>query len=176
MRFDVGCDLSEFRRYYRNSGIYEYLKSVGLTDGYDENLDYMMNVVIKDPSQLIVWRQNKKIVGHAVWHESNTEEHRKGDPREKEDTKALRKLLGGKKNFVELHEIWLTEGYRGKGYGDMFHDFFEELMKAKGYSDIVFYAYHPAAVAICHKHGYKEAGYLKGLKEYVFYLPLKKNP
>jgi hypothetical protein len=49
-------------------------------------------------------------------------------------------------------------------------------MKGKGYSDIVFYANHPAAVAICHRHGYKEGGYLKGLKECVFYLSLKKNP
>ena len=106
MRFDVGCDLDEFRRYHRNSRVHEYLKSVGVTDGYDQNLDYMLNVVIKDPSQLIVWRENGKIVGHGVWHESNTEEHRKGDPREKEDTEALEKLLGGKKDFVELHEIW----------------------------------------------------------------------
>jgi GNAT superfamily N-acetyltransferase len=176
VRFDVGCGLDEFRGYHRNSGIHKYLKSVGVTDGYDENLDYMMNVVIKDSSQLIVWREDNEVVGHAVWHESNTEEHRKGDPREKEDTEALEKLLGGKKNFVELHEIWLIEEYRGKGYGEMFHAFFEKFMKDKGYSDVVFYAHHPAAVAICHKHGYKEGGYLKGLKEYVFYLPLKKNP
>jgi GNAT superfamily N-acetyltransferase len=175
LRFDVGCDLDEFRRYHKNSGIHKYLKSVGLTDGYDENLDYMMNVVIKDSSQLIVWREDNKVVGHAVWHESNTEEHRKGDPREKEDTEALKKLLG-EKEFVELHEIWLIEEYRGKGYGEMFHDFFEKFMKDKGCSDIVFYAHHPAAVAICSKHGYKEGGYLKGLEEYVFYLPLKKNP
>jgi GNAT superfamily N-acetyltransferase len=167
--------LDEFRRYHRNSGIHKYLKSVGLTDSYGENLDYMMNVVIKDPSQLIVWREKNKIVGHAVWHESNADEHRKGDPREKEDTEALKKLLG-EKEFVELHEIWLIEEYRGKGYGEMFHDFFEKFMKNKGYSDIVFYTHHPAAVATCHKHGYKEGGYLKGLKEHVFYLPLKKNP
>ena len=80
-----------------------------------------------------------------------------------------------KKNFVELHEIWLIKEYRGKGYGDMFHAFFEKSMKKKGYSDIVFYADHPAAVAICRKHGYEEGGYLKNLKEYVFHLSLKKN-
>jgi GNAT superfamily N-acetyltransferase len=176
MRFDVGCDLNEFRRYHRNSGIHKFLESAGVTDSYDENLNYMMNVVIKHPSQLIVWREDDKVVGHAVWHESNTEEHRKGDPRGKEDTEALEKLLDGKKNFVELHEIWLIEEYRGKGYGEMFHDFFEKFMKDKGYSDIVFYAHHPAAVAICRKHRYKEGGYLRGLGEYVFYLSLKKNP
>jgi hypothetical protein len=105
VRFDVGFDLDEFRRYYRNSGIYVYLKSGGLTNGYDENLDYMMNVVIKHPSQLIVWRENDKIVGHAVWHESNTEEHRTGgSPRNRDDREALEKLLGGKRSFVELHE------------------------------------------------------------------------
>jgi ribosomal protein S18 acetylase RimI-like enzyme len=176
VRFDVGCDLEEFRRYYRNSGIYEYSKSVGLTDGYDENLDYMMNVVIKHPSQLIVWRQKNKIVGHAVWHESNTEEHRKSDPRQKEDTEALEKLLGGKKNFVELHEIWLIKEHRGKGYGNEFLDFFETFMKSKGYSDLVFYADHPAALAAFRKHGYKEGGYLKRVKEYVFYHSLGQSP
>ena len=55
----------------------------------------------------------------------------------------------------------------------MFHDFFEKFMKDKGYSDIVFYAYLPAAVATCRKHGYKEGIYMKGLNEYVFYLSLK---
>ncbi|MGA3192507.1 MAG: GNAT family N-acetyltransferase [Candidatus Bathyarchaeia archaeon] len=176
MRFEVGCDLDEFRRYYRNSDIYERMKLGGLTDGYDENLDYMMNVVIKHPSQLIVWREKNKIVGHAVWHESNTEEHRKGDPRNKEDREALRKLLGNKKDFVELHEWWLIEKYRGKGYGNEFLDFFETFMKSKGYADLVFYADHPAALAAFREHGYKEGGYLKGAKEYVFYHSLEQSP
>jgi hypothetical protein len=44
-----------------------------------------MKTVIKDSTQLIVWKENNKIVGHAVWHESNTGEHRKGDPRDRED-------------------------------------------------------------------------------------------
>jgi ribosomal protein S18 acetylase RimI-like enzyme len=173
VRFDVGCDLDEFRRYYRTSGIYEYLKSVGLTDGYDENLDYMMNVVIKHPSQLIVWRKKNKIVGHAVWHESNVKEHRKGDPRDKEDREALMKLLGKKKDFVELHEIWLVKECRGEGYGNEFFDFFEAFMKSRGYVDLVFYADHPAALTAFRKHGYKEGGYLKGVKEYVFYHSLE---
>jgi len=163
LRFEVGCDLEELREYWNRSG-------------YDGNLDYLINVIIKGSSQLIVWREDNKVVGHAVWHESNTEEHRKGDPRDKEDREALKRLLGRKKDFVELHEIWLIKEYRGKGYGEMFHNFFEKFMKDKGYSDIVFYAHHPAAVAICRKHGCKEGGYLKGLKEYVFYLSLKKNP
>jgi len=161
LKFEVGCNHDELREYWKRSG-------------YDGNIDHLTNVVIKDPSQLIVMKENNKIVGHAVWHESNTQEHRKGDPRDKEDREALEKLLGEKqKDFVELHEIWLTEEYRGKGYGELFHAFFEKLMKNKGYHHIVFYAHHPAAVAICHKHGYREGGYLKGLKEHVFYLPLK---
>jgi GNAT superfamily N-acetyltransferase len=176
MRFDVGCDLNEFRRYYRRSGIYESLKSVGLIDGYDENLDYMMNVVIKNPSQLIVWREDDKVVGHAVWHESNTEEHRSGDPRDREDREALSKLLGNKKNFVELHEWWLIEKYRGKGYGNKFLDFFESYMKSNGYSDLVFYAHHPAALAAFRKHSYKEGGYLNGAKEHVLCHSLEQSP
>jgi GNAT superfamily N-acetyltransferase len=163
LRFEVGCDLEELREYWNRSG-------------YDENLGYVLNVVIKDPSQLIVWRENDEIVGHAVWHESNTEEHRKGDPRDREERESLERLLGSKKDFVELHAIWLIKKYRGKGYGEMFHTFFEKFMKDKGYSDIVFCAHHPAAVAICHRHGYKEGGCLAGQKAYVFYLSLKKNP
>ena len=85
---------------------------------------------------------------------------------------VLEKLLGGKKGFVELHEIWLIKEYRGEGYGEMFYDFFEKFMKGKGYSDII-YADNPAALAICRKRGYKEGEYLKGAKEYVFYLSLK---
>lgn len=162
MRFVVGCHLKELKEYWRRSG-------------YDGNLDYLMKVVVKDPSQLIVWRDNNEVVGHAVWHETNTEEHRKGVARDREDREALEKLLGKNRTFVELHEIWLIKEYRGKGYGDIFHDFFEKLMKEKGYSDVVFYANHPAAVAICRKRGYKEGGYLKDLKEYVFHLSLKKN-
>jgi ribosomal protein S18 acetylase RimI-like enzyme len=85
----------------------------------------------------------------------------------------LEKLLGGKKGFVELHEWWLIEKCRGKGYGNEFLDFFEVNMKSKGYVDLVFYADHPAALAAFRKHGYKEGGYLSGSKEYVFYHSLQ---
>jgi len=144
--------------------------------GYDGDLDYLMNVVVKDSTQLIVWKEKGKIVGHSVWHESNTEEHRKGAPRDKEDRAALKKLFGRKKDFVELHEIWLIEKYRGKGYGNEFLDFFEAYMKSKGYVDLVFYAHHPAALAAFRKRGYKEGGYLEGLKEYVFCHSLEQSP
>jgi hypothetical protein len=96
LRFEIGYDLGELREYWKRNG-------------YDGNLDDLMNVVVKDPSQLIVWRENDKIVGHAVWNESNVQEHRKGDPGDQEDREALRKILGKKKNFVELHEIWLIK-------------------------------------------------------------------
>lgn len=173
--FEVGCDpeSEEFKEYWSRNGYSQEHKGYS----HDRLLEELVDVIKGNFPQLIVWRERGKIVGHAVWHESNTREHRKGVPRDKEDGEALEKLLGGKKDFVELHEIWLIEEHRGKGYGEMFHDFFEEFIKAKGYSDIVFYAEHPAAVAICHKRGYEEGGYLKGLKEYVFSLSLKEeNP
>lgn len=159
MRFVVGCELDELKEYWGRNG-------------YDGDLNYLMDMVIKDSSQLIVWKDDGKIVGHAVWHESNAEEHGKGYARDKEDREALEKLLGGKKDFVELHEMWLIKEYRGRGYGKKFHDFFEKLMKNKGYADIAFYADHPAALAIYRKRGYKEGGYLKELGEYVFYTSL----
>lgn len=174
MRFEVGCDpeSEEFKEYWSRNGYSQEYKGYN----HDKLLEMLVDVIKGNSLQLIVWRENGKIVGHAVWHESNTEEHRKGVPRDKEDREALEKLLGGKKNFVELHEIWLIEEHRGKGYGKMFHEFFEKFIEEKGYSDIVFYADHPAAVAICRKQGCKEGGYLKGPKEYVFYLSLNKNP
>jgi hypothetical protein len=53
LRFDVSCDHKELREYWNRSG-------------YDGNLDYLMNVVIKDSSQLIVWREDNKVLGHAA--------------------------------------------------------------------------------------------------------------
>jgi ribosomal protein S18 acetylase RimI-like enzyme len=162
LRFVVGSGLEEFKEYWSRSG-------------YGKSLDHLINVVVKDPSQLIVWKEGDKIVGHSVWHETNTDEHRKGDPRDKEDKQALERLLGGKKSFVELHEVWLMEEYRERGYGREFFRFFEAFMRSRGYDDIVFYAHHPAALAICHERGYQEGGYLKELGEYVFSLSLKKT-
>jgi GNAT superfamily N-acetyltransferase len=162
MRFAVGCDMAEFKEYWNRSG-------------YNGSLDHLINEVIKEPSQLIVWRENGKIVRHAVWHETSTDEHRRGVPRANENTQTFEKLLGEKKNFVELHELWLTKEYMGRGYGTEFFEFFEDLMKDKGFDDIVFYADHPAALAICRKRGYKEGGHLNELREYVFSLTLGKR-
>jgi len=166
VKFLVGCDFEEFRRYLERIGLYK-------EEGELEKLEtLLMNKLLN----LIVWRENGEIIGHAIWHETNTEEHRKGDPRDKEDRETLERLLGAKKDFVELHEVWLTEEHRGKGYGKRFFEFFEEYMRDKGYDRIVFYAHHPAALAICRKQRYKEGGSVcvDGVAEYVFYLPLKK--
>ena len=162
MKFVVGCDLDEFKRYYKING---YAGELGITEE---------KIVIKDPCRLIVWRENSKIIGHAIWHETNIEEHREGEPRDKEDQEVLERLLGGTRDFIELHEIWLMKEYRRKGYGKKFFDFFEEFVRSKGYDSIVYYADHSAAIAICRQRGCKE-DYLTGEAEYVFYLSLKKK-
>ncbi|MDH5482443.1 MAG: GNAT family N-acetyltransferase [Candidatus Bathyarchaeota archaeon] len=174
MRFVVGCDLEAFKRYYRTlADLHGYYKTLGLGDVEFGELGLIEEGIIKrSPSHLIVWRKNDEIIGHAIWHEANTEEHRKGDPRDKEDKEALERLLGGKKSFVELHEIWLRTEHRRKGYGKQFFEFFEQFIRKKGYASIIYYANHPAALAICRKRGCKEE-YLSTMKEYVFYLPLK---
>lgn len=165
MKFVVGCDLEEFKEYYKRNG-YAGEQGTGELGVTEEK------IVTQDPSHLIVWRGNNKIIGHAIWHETNTEEHRKGDPRDKEDREILECFLGGKKDFVELHEVWLMKEYRGRGYGKKFFDFFEEFIGKSGFHSIVYYAFHPAAIAICRQRGYKE-DYLTGEAEYVFYLPLR---
>lgn len=76
MKFVVGCDLEEFRGYYRTlEDLHNYYRTLGLPinvveiDGAEEYW------VTKDPSHLIVWRKNNEIVGHAIWHETKTDEH-----------------------------------------------------------------------------------------------------
>jgi GNAT superfamily N-acetyltransferase len=172
MRLVVGCDLGGFNRYYKKLAMDVEWQE---TYGYSEELGIIWErILIKNPSQLIVWRENNEIIGHVIWHESNTEEHRKGDPRDKEDKEILERLLGEKKSFVELHEIWLTKEHRGKGYGKQFFEFFEEFIKHRGYDSIVYYANHPAAIAICRQRGYEE-DYWRGKAWYVFNFSLKKN-
>jgi GNAT superfamily N-acetyltransferase len=166
VEFEVGCDLEEFKRYLRKTGRY----------GKEGELEWLETFLRKGLLNLIVWRLDGEVVGNAIWHESNTDEHRKGDPRDEDDKAALRKLLGGKGHFVELHEVWLLEEHRGKDYGERFFEFFEKYMQNRGYDRILFYAHHPAALAICRKRGYKEGGSINidGVTEYVFYLPLRK--
>jgi hypothetical protein len=50
--------------------------------------------------------------------------------------------------------------------------FFEDFLRKRGYSSFVYYANHPAAIAICRKRGYKEA-FMEKEKWRVFYLSLK---
>jgi len=142
VQFELGCDLTEFRQYYET--VQKKLS------------DLEIKIIEQDPTHLIVWREKNEIVGHALWHEASTDEHRKGDPRDPEDQAILRKLFGGPTNLVELHEIWLKKKYRGKGYGSRFFIFFEELMRSKQYNEIAYYAYNPAALAICRRRGFKE--------------------
>jgi len=172
MKFVVGCDFREFAKYLARIGQY-------VASGELEKLKAYLDSGLFN---LIVFRENDNIIGHAIWHETSTEEHRKGDPRDKEDKEILYRFLGQKRDFVELDGLWLTKEHRGKGYGKRFFDFFEKYIRDKGYDSLVFYAFHPAAIAICRQRGYKEA---YGINEagpygepetcYVFFLRLRKN-
>lgn len=172
MRIDVGCDLEEYKEYYKTlDDLHNYFRTLGLTDVTFGELGSTEEEIIKrDPSHLIVWRENDEIIGHAVWHKASTDEHKEGDPRDREDREVLRELCGGKKdNIVELHEIWLRKKYRGKGYGKRFFEFFEKFIRKKGYDSIVYYADHPAAITLCRDRGWKE-GFLEKINWYVFCL------
>lgn len=174
MRFVVGISLGEFKRYYATlKDLHKYYRTLGLVDVRFGQLGVVEeNWVKKDPSHLIIWRINSEIIGHAIWHETGTDEMKKGDPREEEDKKMLRKLLGGKReNLVELHEIWLRKEYREKGYGKQFFDFFEQFIDEKGHEGIVFYTDNPAAIALCRKRGYRE-GFLEKERWHVFCLQM----
>jgi len=171
MRIVVGCDLEEFKAYYRElAQDKEWQGTFGFTEELGTSWE---RVLVESPSLLIVMRENNEIIGHLIWHESSTDEHRKDDPRDEEDKRILRKLAGGKKDLIELHEIWLRQKHRGKGYGKKLFEFFEDFIKKKGYESIVYYADHPAAITICRKRGWKE-DYLAKEKWHVFYLSLNK--
>jgi GNAT superfamily N-acetyltransferase len=134
-------------------------------------------IVKESPEHLIVWEDDDEILGHAIWHSSDTESHPDGSRREEDDREVLLELLGGPAAFVELHEIWLLEEHRGKGYGEAFLDLFEDMMTEKGFRHIVYYADHPAALAICRRRGYREAHgvELDGGTFYVLTLDLGNN-
>ncbi|MDH5733193.1 MAG: GNAT family N-acetyltransferase [Candidatus Bathyarchaeota archaeon] len=126
MRFVVGCDLEEFKGYYKKLATDREWQD---TFGFSAELGDLWEKILTDnPAQLIVFRENNEIIGHAIWHETDTKEHRSRDPRDKEDTEILERLLGGEKDFIELHEIWLTGEHRGKGYGKRFFDYFEQFI------------------------------------------------
>ena len=103
-----------------------------------------------------MWRDNGVLVGHTIWHASNTKQHQEGNPRDPEDKQILEELkVTG--DFIELHEIWLSDSHRGRGYGTKFFEYFENMVKEKGFKSIVYYADHPAALSICLSRGYKYA-------------------
>jgi GNAT superfamily N-acetyltransferase len=174
LRFEVGCDLEEYRKYQKTSGIHDYLKWVGVTDVvYGELGPNEVAHIKRDPSHLIVWRENNEIIGHVIWHEERVDGFR--FPGEEEVRMVLERLLGEKKDFVELHKVWLEEKHRGKGYGKKFFEFFEDYAKKRGFDSIVYFSGNASAINICRKRGYKEdiLSYPEKEKWHVFYLPLK---
>jgi GNAT superfamily N-acetyltransferase len=173
MRIEVGCDLEEFKRYYKQLALdREWQGTFGFTEELETSWE---RVLAKNPSLLLVWREDEEIVGHAIWHTTSTDEHREGDPRDREDRDVLRKLCGGeKRNVVELHELWLRKKHRGKGYGTRFFQFFEDFIKKQGFDTIVYYTDNPAALAICRKRGYEE-GFLEKENWHVFCRSLSQN-
>ena len=143
VEFTHGGDIEELRA---------HLEGLGLTLGATEE-----RLVKEKPERLIMWRDNETLVGHTIWHASNTKVHPDGDAREEDDRHILENELDVVGDFIELHEIWLSDDYRGRGYGSAFFDYFEAMVKRKGFNAIVYYADHPAAMHICRKRGYREA-------------------
>jgi GNAT superfamily N-acetyltransferase len=150
VQFELGCDITEFRQYYESV-------QVNPPNGLE------IRLLKQNPEHLIIWRKDAEIIGHALWHKASTDEHQKGDPRNAEDQAILRELFGGKRDLVELHEVWLKKEHRGKGYGNLFFTFFEDFMREKQHTEIAYYAYHPAALTICRSRGYKEGCCLEDL-------------
>ena len=149
-----GYTLNELRREFR--------------ENFDDLYDTEEEIVKDDPSHLIVMSEDKIILGWAIWHESNTREHSEGNPRDDEDIKILEDLANGRQEIIELHELWLKEAHRGKGYGKQFFEFFEKFIITRGYNKIVYYADNASAIGISRKRGYKEK-YYESQKWYTFY-------
>ena len=143
VEFSHGGDVEELR---------VHLEGLGLNLGPTEE-----RLITEKPERLIMWRDEGVLVGHTIWHASNTRVHPDGEPREVDDRRILEEELNIVGDFIELHEIWLGDDYRGRGYGSSFFDYFEEMVKKKGFNSIVYYADHPAARSICRKRGYSEA-------------------
>lgn len=146
LKFTVGDSLTDFEDYY---------STAGLPWGKLGNVE--RSHIVSNPDHLILFEDKGKIIGHAIWHESNSEEHTPGGrPREADDRRTLRRLVGRRKGFIELHELWVTPGRRGRGCGMKFLDFFERFAADRGFTHIVHHAFDPAALALCRKRGYRE--------------------
>ena len=141
--FSHSGDIEELRK---------YLKSLGLSLGETEE-----RLITEKPERLILWRDDGVLVGHAIWHTSNTKQHPDGTPREPQDRRILEEELKLKGDFVELHEIWLSDDHRGMGFCSKFFEYFENMVRERGYHAVVYYADHPAALSICMRRGYRYA-------------------
>ncbi|MDH5780035.1 MAG: hypothetical protein OEZ29_05520 [Candidatus Bathyarchaeota archaeon] len=64
MKFVVGCDSEEFKRYYRTlDDLHSYFKTLGLTDvKFGELGEVEAGIIKRDPSHLIVWKENSSII------------------------------------------------------------------------------------------------------------------
>jgi GNAT superfamily N-acetyltransferase len=172
LEFVIGYDAEQFKEYYRGlNDLHTFYRTRGLLECSSNELrDDERGHIESDPDHLIVWRVQDQIVGHTIWHETSTDEMTLGDPRDDDDREALRKLFGGRReNLVELHEVWLRTEYRGRGYGACFLSFFEDFVRERRFSGIVYYTDSVAAIALCRRRGYKEA-YLENEGWYIFSL------
>jgi GNAT superfamily N-acetyltransferase len=163
LEFIIGYDLRRFRKYYRGlTDLHAYYKTRSLVErNFNDLGDDERGHIECDLSHLIVWKDQDQIIGHAIWHETSTDEMTQGNPRLDDDRETLQRLCGGRRdNLAELHEVWLQAEHRGKGYGNRFFSFFEEFLSERGLDGIVYYSEDPAAIALCRRRGYKE-GYLE---------------
>ncbi len=171
MQFIVGYDLESFKEYYRTlDDLHQFYRLHGTGSNCPDLGDDETRHIMRDPDHLIVWVEKSEVIGHAIWHETTTDEMVPGDPRSEPDKAALRELFeGATGNLVELHEVWLRTEHRGNGYGRRFFEFFEDFAGQRGYAGIVYYTDTPAAIALCRKTGYREAPEpLEGEGWYVF--------
>lgn len=150
MEFIVSYDLGEFENYYKTVWDSIPNREQPKLDDFERDL------IIENPSHLIVWKEGNKLIGHTVWHETYTDKYREDDYRDDDDRKILEELIGKNKECVELHEIWLKMEYRGRGYGKQFFPFFEKFIANSGFGFIVYYTDNEAAMHICRQRGYKE--------------------
>lgn len=103
VEFSHGGDIEELRVHLEGLGL-----GLGLTES---------RLIEENPDHLIMWRDVGVLVGHTIWHPSNAKVHPDGEEREAEDRRILEEELSVVGDFIELHEIWLSDDHRGKGYG-----------------------------------------------------------
>jgi len=163
LEFIVGYDLLEFENYYKT--IWD-----SIPNREKPSLDnFERDIIIDNPSHLIVWKEGSEIIGHTIWHETYTDRHNEESPREDDDRKILEELIGKSKECVELHELWLKLEYRGRGNSKQFFPFFEKFVADSGFEFIIYYTDNEAAIHICRQRGYKE-GYGVKAGEFTWYV------